>query len=420
MTLPSRLHSRIFGLVLAALSLGACSRVTEPTGAPAELQTLPRDLTSTEVQLVDASNAFSFALWSKVAAAQRDSNVFISPLSASFALGMTLDGAANATFDQMRTALQLGGVSQPDINSGYKSLMALLTSLDPSVTMRIANSIWYRQGFPFDQSFLDDARTYFDAEVQGLNFDDAAGTLAAVNGWVNLKTNGKIPTILDEVTSDDVMFLINALYFKGSWRERFDPGRTTHDLFTTTSGTTQPVSLMHRDGVMPYGETATYQAVDLPYGNGAFTMTVLLPRAGTDIETLSSALTATSWRALVPTFETEVDLALPKFRMSFDRILNDDLKALGMTEPFIADGADFTRMSSEGRRLYISIVKQKTYVDVNEEGTEAAAVTSVGVKATSASPSKPVMRVDHPFLFVIRERLSGTVLFMGKVARIPS
>ena len=409
--------SRLFASIVTALALAGCSRLTEPGGPPTELHALPRNLSATEQQLIDASNSFSFALWSKVSAAQPNQNVFISALSASYALGMTLNGAANQSFDQMRGALQVDGVSQQDINAGYKSLTALLTSLDPSVTLRIANSIWYRQTFRVNQSFIDAGKSYFDANVAGLNFNDVSGSLGTINGWVSQKTNGKIPTVLNEIDPADVMFLINALYFHGSWRAKFDPSRTTDDQFTTAPGVTQPMRLMHRQDGMQYSETPSYQAVDLPYGNGAFAMTVLLPKAGTDIETFSATLTGASWRSLSSSFaDAEVDLSLPKFTLKYERTMNDDLKALGMVAPFDPDAADFSRMSPES--AFINFVKQNTFVNVDEEGTEAAAVTVVAVQPTSIEAG-PVMRVDRPFLFVIHERLSGTVLFMGKVVRIP-
>jgi serpin B len=412
------ISTRLLIGIVAGLACAACSTMTEPPGAPAALQALPRDLSSTEQQLIDASNSFSFALWSKVSGAQRDQNVFVSPLSASFALGMTLNGAANQTFDQMRTALQVDGLSQPDINAGYKSLIALLTSLDPSVTMQIANSIWYRETFPFNQSFIDAGRSYFDAEVHGLNFNDVSGSLGTINGWVNQKTNGKITKVLDTIDPLDVMFLINALYFHGSWRQQFDPSKTTDDSFTSAPGVTQPMRLMHRHGDMQYVETASYQAVDLPYGNAAFAMTVLLPKPGTDLETFSAGLTETTWRSLLSSFGTaEVELAVPKFRLEYERTMNEDLRGLGMIVPFEPNVADFTRMSPLGTQLYISFVKQNTFVSVDEQGTEAAAVTVTGIRATSLG-SYAVMRVDRPFLFVIHERLSGTVLFMGKVVRV--
>ncbi|HEY3286696.1 MAG TPA: serpin family protein [Gemmatimonadaceae bacterium] len=411
--------------VATTLAIGACaSSPTEATSQrpPAVITTLPRPLTASEVKVRDASNAFAFALWGRVSSAQHDSNVFLSSLSASFALGMTLNGAAGTTADQMRAALQFGAATLPEINAGYKSLVALLTSLDPSVQMRIANSIWYRQGFPFRQAFFDTTRTYFDAKAQGLDFANAPASLAAINGWVSEKTSGKIPKVLDTISSQQVMFLINAIYFKGSWRAKFDPAQTITAPFYAATGGAQVAPLMRRLDTLSYSEGATYQAAELPYGNTAFSMVVLLPKTGTDVETLAGSLSPTTWQAVVGSLQSrKVDYAMPKFTLAYERKLNDDLRALGMVVPFVAGGADFTLMAPApaGRELFIDFVKQNSFVDVNEEGTEAAAVTTVGVGVTSM-PSYPVMRVDRPFLFVLRERLTGTVLFMGKIVRMPN
>jgi serpin B len=412
-------------LVLSvALAAGAVACSKDPVGpggqATGALTALPRSLTTAENKVITASNAFAFSLFSRVAAAQRDSNVFISPMSASFALGMTLNGAANQTFDEMRAALQFGGATPQEINDGYKSLLALLASLDPAVKMQVANSIWYQGTFPFNQSFLDAGRTYFDAEIRGLDFANVSASLAAINGWVNTKTNGKIPSILDSIDSDLVMFLINAIYFNGNWRTKFDASLTTDAQFQPSTGAAQAVKLMHRNGKMLYTETAAYQAVDLPYGDSAYTMTVVLPKSGQSVETVASSLTSASWQSLISSLQvTAVDLFLPKLKLSYERQLKADLEALGMRIPFVPDRADFTNMStSRGRELYIKFVKQKTFVDVNEEGTEAAAVTGVGIGVTSA-PLTVNMRVDRPYVFVLRERLTGTLLFMGKIVRMP-
>jgi serpin B len=408
--------------VLATAGTSACSKdPNSPGGTPAEaLTSLPRQLTIAEQKVIGASNAFAFSLFAQVNSAQRDSNVFISPLSASFALGMTLNGAANQTFDEMRTALQFGGATQQEINDGYKSLIALLLSLDPRVTMQIANSIWYQRDFPFNQSFLDVGKTNFDAEIRGLNFADVPGSLAAINGWVNTKTNGKIPSIIDSIDPDLVMFLINAIYFNGSWRTKFDASLTTDAQFQPSTGAAQPVKLMHRNDKMLYAETGTYQAVDLPYGDSAFTMTVVLPKQGQSVETVAASFSPNTWQALTNSLHvTTVDLFLPKLKLSYERQLKTDLQALGMRIPFVPDQADFTKMSTtRGRELYIKFVKQKTYVDVHEEGTEAAAVTGVGIGVTSV-PLTVTMRVDRPYVFVLRERLSGTVIFMAKINRMP-
>lgn len=414
-------YVRLLGL-LGALAVSGCAghdpSAPTPTTRGDALTALPRDLTVAERAVLGASNAYSFALWQTINAAQPDTNVFVSPLSASFALGMTMNGAVGPTYDEMWSSLQFGDASLAAIDGGYKSLIALLTSLDPATTMQIANSIWYRSSFPFNQTFLTSAATYFDAQVSAENFSDVAGTLSAINGWVNTKTHARIPKVLDDVHADDVMYLINAIYFKGIWRTPFDSTKTNTSIFHSTTGD-QPARLMHRDGEVKYAETNTYQAVDLPYGDSAFTMTVLLPKAGSTVESVAQSLTPAAWQQLTNSFGSQsVALDLPKVTLSWKRSLMPDMKSLGMRLAFSPGFADFSGMSPAGRSLFISLLQQNTFVTIDEQGTEAAAVTVVGVTVTSMPVYRP-MRVDRPFIFVIRERLSGTVLFMGKIVTLP-
>jgi serine protease inhibitor len=405
----------VASVLLSVISCGGLP--SEPGGMPARLDALPRPLSDGEQAIVAAANDFSFSLFRTVNAAQRDANVFISPLSASMALGMTMNGAAGATYDQMRRALAFGDAGAGDINAGYKSLIALLRGLDPQVDVRIANSIWYREGFPVEPSFVEASRNYFDAEVGALDFSKPAA-LTTINSWVSGATAGHIPTILDRIDRDLVMLLINAIYFKGSWREKFDPALTREAPFHGVDGD-RPAMLMHREGTMGYLATADFTAVDLPYGNSAFTMTVVLPQPGRNVEDVVATLRSAQWTDWAQQLrEVQVDLFLPRFRLAWERTLNEDLEALGMRDAFVDGGADFSRLSPLGRQVFISFVKQKTYVDVDEEGTEAAAVTAVGAAVTSM-PQTVVLRVDRPFIFVIRERLSGTVMFLGKVVGVP-
>lgn len=404
-------------------TLAACTGSTlDPSSSgPRPARTaLPRPLSAAEQNVLGAANAYSFDLWKTINAAQKDSNVFVSPLSASFALGMTMNGASGSTLDEMRSSLRFGSTPLTSIDSGYRSLIALLTSLDPSTTMNIANAIFYRTGFPFNQSFFDDTKSYFDAQVSAQNFADVPGTLAAVNGWASSKTNGRIPKVLGDVESNAVMFLLNAIYFKGTWRERFDPANTRNAPFHPAVGADQPAKLMSRQGKTAYAETNAYQAVDLAYGDSSFTMTVILPKAGNTVETVAASLTPDTWQALGNSFRTsEVELFLPKISLSWQRGLKSDMKALGMISAFVPDGADFTGMStSKGKELFISLLQQNTFVAIDEVGTEAAAVTTVGVSLTSMPVVTP-MRVDRPYIVVIRERFSGTVLFMGKIVSLP-
>jgi serine protease inhibitor len=407
-------------LALALLGFGfvaGCRGSTEPRGnTPPVLESLPRSLTTAEAQVSSAANGFSFALFREVSKAEPHRNVFISPLSASFSLGMTLNGARGGTFDAMRTALQHGSASQGDINAGYRGLLDLLGELDPAVALTIANSIWYRNNFAVSTAFKSTAEQYFDATVQGLSFADVTGSLATVNGWVNDKTAGKIQTILDDIRDEDVMFLINAIHFKGSWRSRFDASKTASAPFMSSTGATQQARMMFLDDSVSVGSANGATVLDLPYGNRAFSMTVVLPPTGTSLDAFAGTLTAGQWNGLVASLHVaKVPVRMPKLSFEYERTLNNDLTALGMGLAF-TDLADFTGLQATPTGgLLLTFVKQKAFVDINEEGTEAAAVTVTGVGLTSAP--MPV-NVDRPYLFVIRERLTGTILFMGKVNRV--
>jgi serpin B len=399
-------------LSLTALLL-ACGP-TGPEDPPPLLTALPRALSPAEVEIVDGANAFSFDLLREATRTlPADQNAFLSPLSASMALGMALNGANGETYEEMRTALGLGALSEAAIDQGYRDLMGLLVGLDPRTEMLIANSMWAREGFALEPTFTDAGRNFFDAEIASLNFGDP-GALDAINGWVSGKTRGRIPTLLEQIDSNEMLFLINAIYFKGKWRTAFDPGDTRTAPFYAADGRERAAPLMHQEETLAYGETDAYQAVDLLYGNGAFAMTVLLPKPGRTPAELLSELDPASWRALAEGFhDAEVSLTLPRFRLEYSRQLREDLESLGMVTAFDEARADFYRIADvRPERLYITRVEQKTFVEVNEQGTEAAAATSVGIGATSA-PEIVVMQVDRPFAFAIRERLSGTVVFLG-------
>ena len=394
----------------------ACSG--ESPVAPVPMERLPRELSLAENSVIEASNAFAFSLFRELQRAEPERNLFVSPLSASMALGMTLNGAGGETFEEMRQTLRLAGLTLPEINASYRSLIDLLHGLDPGVAFQIANSVWYRQEFTVEQPFLDVVEASFDAEVQGLDFEDPSSR-DIINRWVARSTADRIKEIVNEFEADQVMFLINAIYFKGSWTQRFDRGRTRDDLFRLIDGTRKPVKLMEQQGEFGYQVDDLFRAVDLPYGRGAFSMTLVLPNEGIDLETFVSGLDEASWARLVEGLSNEdVVVSLPRFRLEWEKTLNETLQALGMEAAFMGGIADFTGISrSEGGRLYIDKVKQKTFVEVNEEGTEAAAATSVGIKPISG-PAE--FRVDRPFFFAIRERFSGTLLFLGKIVDPPA
>jgi serpin B len=398
-------------------ALCACGPSSAPTTPASPITGLPRQLTAAEQQTLAAGNDLSFALFRQLAKSQQGKNVFVSPLSVSMSLGMAMNGASGQTLTAMRSTLGVGPGDLAQINAGYKGLIDLLRTLDPTSTFQLANSIWYRNTFSFKQSFLDTTKYWFDANVQPLDFADVNGSLATINGWVNTKTGGKIPTILDHITPDEVMFLINAIYFKGAWALRFDPTLTTTGRFYAADGSTQAVPMMQRpDHLAPKLRTA-YVApltlVELPYGSGAFAMDILLPPRGANVDSVAASLSANQWtQAIGALHDDDPALSMPKFTLQYDRTLNDDLTALGMGIAF-SDAADFSGMSTTPLKL--EFVKQKAFVDVNEEGTEAGAATVTGVVPTALH----IVQIDHPFIFVIRERFSGAILFMGKVLRLP-
>lgn len=376
--------------------------------------------------MAGASNAFAFDLL-RHTAADRTRNSVISPISVSIALGMLLNGADGATFDAMRLGLRHAtpnapAPSLPEMNAAYRGLIDLLRGLDPTSTMRVANGIWYSEGFAVAPTFLDAARAAFDAAIREVDFSDGR-TLGEINGWVKEQTAGKIPTILEVIHPDDVMYLINAIYFKGAWKDAFDPRKTVSGTFHGAAGA-QQVPMMTREIRQKVLYADRYAVTELPYGNGAFTMALVLPNEGQDVQTLINEFTTTGWDAMLGDLAATAatvttDLTLPKFKVELTRELNDDLTAVGMGDLFDPTRANLTKLATGPEQLYVGFVRHKTFVDVNEVGTEAAAVTAIGIRVTSTPVGPPPFRVDRPFLFAIRERFSGTILFLGKIVSIP-
>ncbi len=377
------------------------------------IEGLPRELSIAEGQLIEADNRFAFKLFREISRQEGDSNIFISPLSAAMALGMTYNGAAGSTQVAMQEVLELQGMNLQEVNESYRSLIDLLRNLDPRVEFLLANSIWYRQGYAIEQEFLDLNRQYFDAEVAALDFNSSSAA-DTINAWVRENTANRIDSIVvGPISPLTVMYLMNAIYFKGDWVYQFDKNLTTSAPFTLKDGSVASVPMMSHGDPIEIGIAWADQVVvgDIAYGGGAYSMTVLLPETASDIDSLVGRLTQENWNGWIAGLgTTEIEVQLPKFTLEYAITLNDVLTALGMGIAFDSFRADFTRMCATCA-LYIDSVVQKTFVDVNEEGTEAAAVTSV-VMADRGAAS---FVVNRPFLFVIRERFSGTILFMGKI-----
>lgn len=401
-----------FGALLLVITLGCRDLGTPPTTQQGQ----SRPLTSMEQALVASDNTFGFKLFQSVNRDDAGKSVFISPVSVSMALGMTLNGANGTTKDAMAHTLEFGGMSQDDINTSYKSLIALLIGLDPKVKFQIANSIWHRPDLNVEQNFKDVNKQNFDAEINSIDFSDPSAP-KTINGWVDRNTNGKIKEIVpDPIPRDLVMYLINAIYFKGTWTYRFDTSQTRNDFFILADGSRRACRMMSQGGEFFYYADDQLQAIDMPYGDAGFSATILLPKAGTNIETFVGQLTQQQWGTWIGRMsKTKGDIYLPKFKLEYKKKLNDMLITMGMSIAFTPGDADFRNIDRRGG-LFISEVMHKTFVQVDEEGTEAAAVTSVGISRTSIGPSDNfIMRVDRPFFVVIREHHSGTILFIGKI-----
>ena len=398
-------------ILLSALLAGCGGTPTDPTR-----RTLPRSLSEQEIELITSDNIFGLNLFRAIAAAEGDTNIFISPLSVSMALGMTLNGADGETYTAMKETLELAGLTEEEINQAFRSLIDLLTDLDPKVIFEIANSIWYREGFNISPTFVDVNQTYFDAVVRALDFS-SSGAAGTINQWVDDATHGKIDKIVnDPIGSDIVMFLINAIYFKGQWTYQFDPDDTVDGDFYVPGGAIAEVPMMTMSKVtLPYYEGDWFEAIDMAYGDSCFSMTVILPKYGLGIGDVLPDLDQNTWLEITSNLHRRrLDLfKMPKWKLEYETKMNDVLTALGMGLAFDPVLADLSRMRDDQvRDLFISKVKHKTFIEVDEQGTEAAAVTVVGTAPTSMGP---MMIIDRPFIYVIRERHSGAILFIGMV-----
>lgn len=373
----------------------------------------------TDPRAAQAANAFGLKLAGQMIQEKPGQNVVISPISVAQALAMTMNGAAGATREQIARMLHMEGMSLEELNDGQRKLRELLLQPGSGIKLSMANSLWLQKGWPFRQPYLDRVKGAYGAELNERNLNDPS-VVKEINQWVNKKTNGLIPTIVEPPISEMTrMMLLNALYFNGTWQKPFEPKDTSEGDFTKGDGSKKRVPFMHQSGMFEYAESDTHQAVRLPYGDGQMGMLVVLPRPKADPKALAAKLLAD------PAFWTKRldrshgQLALPKFRVEGTFELKEALKAMGMSLPFDLGAADFSEMAdaSGGRGLSISKVLHRTLVDVSERGTEAAAATLVEMTATSApvKSSSFDMTVDRPFLFAIQDLQSGALLFVGSV-----
>jgi serpin B len=370
-----------------------------------------------ETRLANTQNRFAFKLFAELTRPNIEANVFISPASVALALSMAYNGARGETQRAIANTLAVGDLSQDELNRANLALIEALRALDPQVTLAIANSLWAAQAVEFDQEFLRRNQEFYGAEIATLDFADAGAT-AAINGWVKQHTNGKIEKILDRIDRSAIMILINAIYFKGRWAKPFDPRRTRELPFTLPDGSQKKHPLMAQTGKFDFYAGQGFQAITLPYGAGRASMYIFLPDQRSSLRAFRRELGHKSWDAWLRHFrQSEGTIVLPRFKLAYEATLNDPLKALGMGVAFDGRRADFSAMVADRKpNVNIDEVKHKTFVEVNEEGTEAAAVTSIGMVRTSMMPQRSFsMVVDRPFFCAIRDSQTGALLFLGSI-----
>lgn len=423
-------------MLILALTLGslvaACSssETIEDVGGPKYVnmyqEVKPVQLTAEQTVFANDNNAFTLNFFQSLNGKTKNQSIVCSPLSITYVLSMVNDAATGTTEQELEQTLgfHAGGIQA--VNNYCKNLIDNLPHVDEKVQLNIANAIFVNDKYQLKKQFQQDMANYYDAKAEALDFSSPS-TLDRINGWCDEKTRGMIPTILERVDPRTVSYLLNAIYFKAEWASMFEKNETREEVFTTPDRETR-VPLMHQNVYMNYLRNDQYAAVSIPYVNGQWMMTVMLPEDGKTTDDVISSLAASGWSTdflknpLREARRYAVDLKLPRFETAFD---TDDagglielLKGMGIRRAFDGNSAEIPNMCENGD-LYISMMKQKAKIKVNEEGSEAAAVTIAGVNCTSAGgdtqePPKATFHANRPFVYIIHEQSSGVILFVGK------
>lgn len=367
-------------------------------------------LKANQQKRVAQDNAFAFELLKQTNKANDKVNIMVSPLSVSIALGMTRNGAVSETLEGIEKALFLSGLTDDEINEYYQIMQQSLPKVDPTTQLNIANSIWYREGFEVKSDFLNINKKYFDATVRQLDFSKP-GAKDSINNWCAKKTDGLIDNILDNIPGDAVMYLVNAVYFKGIWTKKFDKKNTAERNFLALDKKNVQVPTMYAKDTFACANTTLADVVELNYGNKAFSMILMLPNAQSDANELVAALNTDIYSQILAQLQTEeVELYLPRLAFKTKLLLNDPLKTMGMEKAF-EDRNEFSRITDHS--IFVSRVLHDTFIELNEEGTRAAAATVVEMREKAML--NKVFNFNRPFVFLIREKSTGVIVFAGKV-----
>ena len=403
--------------LMMAATMVACSGNDETTpDEPLSNENNERrdiSLTRTEMELVGENNTFAFNLFRKVA--EEPKSAIVSPISITYALGMLNNGASGETQAEINRVLGFGKTGADGINAFCQKMLTEAPTLDKLTKVMIANTVYMNKGYQLKSDFISKAKTYYDAEPETRDFGDGK-TRDVINKWGSDHTEKMIEEVLkeDEFDPSAVSYLLNAIYFKGAWAEKFDKGNTKEEAFKGYSGE-KKVPMMHQEHEFNYTESDDCQALCLPYGNNAYRMTILLPKEGKTVYDLLKTLTASTWQRYQQMGNTIVDVKLPRFESQSDLGLIEIMSELGMPRAFDPSLAEFPNFCNVP--TYIGLMKQVAKIKLNEEGTEAAAITVIGMKNAAAGPSEPQhvkFFATRPFLYVISEQSTGAIFFIGQ------
>jgi len=370
-------------------------------------------------ELITANTGFALNLFDELCTDSPESNVFISPLSISTALTMAYSGSDGTTEEAMRTTLGYSDLTTEEIETGYENLLTSLAGVDNDVQLSIANSVWVKEDFDevVYEAYKETLETHYMSEYYARPFNQA--TVDELNDWVNEKTEGKIDKILDQIDSQNVMFLLNAIYFKADWTNQFEKSDTQKRDFYLTDETIVQVDTMAQKEDFKYINRTNYAACRLPYGREQVAMYVFLPDRDVVLDDWMETLDAeTLDEAINGMYKvSDLKLRMPKFKFEYGKKrLNDVLSDMGMGVAFDPFEANLSKIADvRPKNLYIDFVDHKALIEVDEEGTVAAAATNIGISLTSAAPSETRFYVDRPFFFIIRDDRTGTMLFMGRI-----
>lgn len=400
--------------------------LTAPSGSPVQQggessgSAVDPNADTDATSALDAVNAFSWKLYNEILAESGSGNAMVSPLSVHLALDMALNGAAGETAAEMQRALAADGITLDALNAGMRQWLETL-SVEGAAKWSVANSIWVDSRYDVSKAFLEKGALNYLADAWTLDFTNPE-TVDEINGWVKDRTNGKIDGILDKIGEDVRMYLINAVWFKADWEKPFTQASTMPGTFHASAGDIE-TPFMHTTGGMTTldprgaGEAASKIAAGIlmPYTDERFTFVALLPAEGTTAREMAAALDQTTFASLLASrLEEQVELALPKFETRYETELTTAMQALGMKSAFEASSADFSGISAGGaKELFISAIRHKTYIRVDEKGTEAAAATSVEMSLTSMPVIERQISFDRPFLYAVLDAQNGMPLFMG-------